>query len=72
MPTGFPTLVCANVVDSEIGSMTAPVTGSCGLPACTANVPKRCTGDGARGGVSMGTSEIVMVAARVLLLLSAA
>lgn len=33
--------------------MTAPVVGSCGLPACTARVPKLCTGDGARGGVSM-------------------
>ena len=34
-------------------SMTAPVVGSCGLPACTARVPKLWTGDGARGGVSM-------------------
>lgn len=34
-------------------SMTAPVAGSCGLPACTARVPKLCTGDDARGGVSI-------------------
>ena len=36
--------------------MTAPVTGSCGLPAWTASVPKPCTGEGALGGVSMGSS----------------
>jgi hypothetical protein len=42
-------------------SMTAPVTGSWGLPAWTARVPKPCTGEGARGGVSMGCSEMVMV-----------
>lgn len=34
-------------------SMTAPVAGSCGLPACTARVAKLYSGDGARGGVSM-------------------
>ena len=32
-------------------SMTAPVLGSCGLPACIARVPKLATGEGARGGV---------------------
>ena len=38
--------------------MTAPVTGSWGLPACTARVPNACTGDWARGGVSIGCSII--------------
>jgi len=41
--------------------MTAPVTGSCGEPACTANVPKaRSEGGavvGAVVGVSVGYSE---------------
>jgi len=41
-------------------SITAPVTGSCGLPAWTARVPNLCTGLGARGGVSMGCSGSVM------------
>lgn len=53
-PIGLPTAVCPKVVDKEIGSITAPVTGSSGDPACTANVPKPWTGDGARGGVAMG------------------
>jgi hypothetical protein len=47
------------------GSITAPVTGSCGLPACTAKVPNLCTGEGARGGVSIGCSESVMIAGTV-------
>ncbi|KAL1862692.1 hypothetical protein VTK73DRAFT_6682 [Phialemonium thermophilum] len=59
-PTGLPTLVWAKVVDREMGSITAPVTGSCGEPACTASVPKPCTGDGARGGVEMEWSWTVM------------
>lgn len=33
--------------------MTAPVVGSMGAPVWTARVPKRWTGDGALGGVSM-------------------
>ena len=37
-------------------SMTAPVTGSWGLPAWTARVPNLCTGDAALGGVSIGWS----------------
>ena len=45
-------------------SMTAPVTGSCGDPAWTALVPNLCTGDGARGGVSMGSSNLVMIEPR--------
>ncbi len=53
-PTGLPTAVWAKVVDSEMASMTAPVAGSCGDPACTARVPNPWTGDGARGGVVMG------------------
>jgi hypothetical protein len=61
-PTGFPNPVWANVVLRLIDSITAPVTGSCGLPACTASVPNLCTGDGARGGVSIGTSETVIFA----------
>lgn len=44
------------------GSMTAPVTGSCSAPACTARVPNLCTGEGARGGVSIGCSGSVMMA----------
>lgn len=55
-PTGLPTADCANVVLSEMGSMTAPVTWSMGAPAWTARVPKPWTGDGARGGVSIGPS----------------
>jgi hypothetical protein len=31
------------------------VTGSIGLPAWTANVPKPCNGEAGRGGVSTGT-----------------
>lgn len=54
-PTGWPTPFCAKVVERDIyfiertskkvkqasltDSITAPVTGSCGLPAWTANVP---------------------------------
>lgn len=34
-------------------SITAPVVGSCGLPAWTARVPKLWTGEAALGGVSM-------------------
>jgi hypothetical protein len=77
-PTGFPTAVCAYVVDREIwrfqslrtrvsttcaltASITAPVTGSCGLPACTARVPNLCVGVGARGGVSIECSGSVIV-----------
>ena len=33
--------------------MTAPVAGSCGLPAWTARVPKLAMGEGALGGVSI-------------------
>ena len=40
------------------GAITAPVTGSSGLPACTASVPKPFTGDAALGGVSIGRSVI--------------
>lgn len=36
--------------------MTAPVTGSWGLPACTAKVPNLWTGDAALGGVSIDCS----------------
>lgn len=43
----------AGIVRISTDSMTAPVEGSWGLPACTANVPKLCTGDDARGGVSI-------------------
>ncbi len=32
-PTGLPTADCAKVVEREMGSITAPVVGSCGLPA---------------------------------------
>jgi hypothetical protein len=52
-PMGFPTAVCAKVVESVIwkliqaqlielltGSMTAPEVGSIGEPAWTASVPK--------------------------------
>ena len=53
-PSGCPTADCAKVVEREMGSITAPVTGSCGEPAWTARVPNLWTGDGARGGVSMG------------------
>lgn len=45
----------------EMDSMTAPVAGSCGLPACTARVPNPWTGEGARGGVEMGWSVCVIV-----------
>ena len=44
------------------GSMTAPVTGSCGEPAWTARVPNLWTGEGARGGVSIWCSATVMIA----------
>lgn len=33
LPIGLPTLVCAKVVERDMDSMTAPVTGSCGEPA---------------------------------------
>ena len=49
-PIGLPTAVCANVVERDNGSITAPVVGSMGEPACIASVPKLYTGDGARGG----------------------
>ena len=39
----------------EIGSMTAPETGSIGAPSWTARVPNLWTGEGARGGVSIGS-----------------
>lgn len=39
-----------------MGSMTAPVVGSMGDPACTASVPNPWTGVGERGGVSIGPS----------------
>lgn len=74
-PTGFPTAVWAKVVEREIwecqgkdmcmqegrytDSMTAPVTGSIGDPACTARVPNFCTGEGALGGVSIGPPLLV-------------
>lgn len=56
--------------------MTAPVVGSMGAPVWTALVPKRWTGDGALGGVSMvafcscwagSTLEGVTVVAMLLL-----
>lgn len=41
--------------------MTAPVTGSWGEPAWTARVPNLWTGDGARGGVSMGAWPLMIL-----------
>lgn len=37
---------------------------TCGEPACTARVPKPWTGEGARGGVSIGWSIVVEVVVR--------
>lgn len=47
------------VYGKNTDSMTAPVLGSRGLPACTARVPKFCRGEGARGGVSIDPSPFV-------------
>lgn len=46
---------------NHTGAMTAPVTGSNGAPACTANVPKLWTGVGARAGVSTEPSSAVKI-----------
>lgn len=55
---------CFSESDDELtGSITAPVTGSMGDPACTANVPNAWSGEGALGGVSIDCSMIVMLSA---------
>lgn len=59
-PMGLPKDVWANVVEREMGAMTAPVEGSMGEPACTARVPKLWTGVAARMGVSMQPSSVVV------------
>ena len=43
------------MLERDIGSMTAPDTGSMGAPSWTARVPNLWTGEGARGGVSIGS-----------------
>lgn len=60
-PIGLPTEDCAKVVLREMGSITAPVTLSIGAPAWTARVPKRWTGEGARGGVSIGSAPGMVI-----------
>lgn len=50
-----------DVVDMSLtDSITAPVTGSWGLPAWTANVPNPWTGEGALGGVSIDPSCVMV------------